>query len=332
MKKITLIAAAVAAFGVSAQANAFTAGSIVFDRDGAGSSSAINVTTFDWIPGNALAKDAIGGTPDVNGNVTFTTYFQASLGLFIRPDGPARTALDDTEFTVQATIVETGSNLGGAAASFVSVSGTYKIFYDTNLATAANDITGTGYGDGLLILEGSINAGGTGVFNNATIAAFLANPGAFPFGPVATSNLDSFVNNDKPGIYSHDGNGSSTVTVDVTYADASFFKSPVTSLLVDLNETTNLASPFVQANPSEQIVGQTPVYGVGAYLDVNGDVQFGAVNGAPCRDTGGATCDFHFQSDSATSFAARTVPEPGSLAIAGAGLALMSLIRRRKSK
>lgn len=329
MKKITLIAAAVAAFGVSAQANAFTSGSIVFDRDGAGASTAINVTTFDWIPGNALAKDAIGGTPDANGNVTFTTYFQASLGLFLRPDGPARGVLDDTEFTVQATIVEKGSNLGGAAATFESVSGTYKIFYDTNLATAANDITGTGYGDGLLILEGTINAGGTGVFNNSTIAAFLANPAAFPFGPVATSNLDSKEANDKPGIYSHNGNGSSTVTVDVTFINTNFFKSDITTLLVDLNETTNLAAPFVQANPSEEVVGQTPVYGVGAYDDGTGVIKFGSVNGAPCRD-GSSTCDFHFQSDSATSFASR-VPEPGSLAIAGAGLALMSLIRRRKS-
>ncbi|MBP9118990.1 MAG: PEP-CTERM sorting domain-containing protein [Methyloversatilis sp.] len=328
MKKITLIAAAVAALGVSAQANAFTSGSIVFDRDGAGASTAINVTTFDWIPGNALAKDAIGGTPDAQGNVTFTTYFQASLGLFLRPDGPARGVLDDTEFTVQATIVEKGSNLGGAAASFESISGTYKIFYDTTVD--ANDIAGTGYGDGQLILEGTINAGGTGVFNNSTIAAFLANPAAFPFGPVATSNLDSKETNEKAGIYSHNGNGSSTVTVDVTFANSAFFKSDVTTLLVDLNETTNLAAPFVQANPSSQVVGQTPVYGSGAYIDANGVVQFGSVNGAPCRD-GTTTCDFHFQSDSATSFAAR-VPEPGSLAIAGAGLALMSLIRRRKSK
>lgn len=325
MKKITLIAAAIAALGVSAQANAFTSGAIVFDRDGAGSSSAINVTTFDWIPGNALAKDAIGGTPDANGDITFTTYFQASLGLFIRPDGPARTVLDDTEITVQATIVETGSGVGGAAASFTSVSGTYKIFYDTTVD--ANDITGNGYGDGTLILEGTINPGGTGVFNNATIQAFLDGLTAFP---LATSNLDSKEANDKPGIYSHNGNGSSTVEVDVTFIDTNFFKSDITKLLVDLNETTNLAAPFVQANPSSQVVGQTPVYGVGAYLDANGIVQIGSVNGAPCRD-GTDSCDFHFQSDSATSFASR-VPEPGSLAIAGAGLALMSLIRRRKSK
>jgi hypothetical protein len=312
---------------VSAQANAFTSGSIVFDRDGAGASTAINVTTFDWIPGNALAKDAIGGTPDANGNITFTTYFQASLGLFIRPDGPARTALDDTEFTVQATIVETGTGIGGGAASFTSVSGTYNIFYDTSVD--ADDNAGTGYGDGQLILSGTINAGGTGVFNNATIQSWLNSGAPLPPGPIATSDLDSNGVNGKPGIYSHNGNGSSTVTVDVTFADAAFFKSDVTTLLVDLNETTNLAAPFVQANPSSQVVGQTPVYGVGAYLDENGVVQFGSVNGAGCRD-GATSCDFHFQSDSATSFASR-VPEPGSLAIAGAGLALMSLIRRRKS-
>lgn len=326
MKKITLIAAAVAALGVSAQASAFTSGSIMFDRDGAGASTAIEVSTFDWIPGNALAKDAISSA-SAGGDITFTTYFQASLGLFVSPDDALNQALSGTEFTVQATIVETGTGIGGAAASFSSVSGSYKIFYDTT--KDANDITGNGYGDGMLILEGTINAGGTGVFNNSTIAAYLANPALFPFGPVATSNLDSKAANNKPGIYSHNGNGSSTIEVDVTYIDTNFFKTDITMLLVDMNDTTNLAAPFVQANPSSQVVGQTPVYGRG-YYNVGGVEGFGTVNGAPCRD-GQSSCDFHFQSDSSTSFA-RTVPEPGSLAIAGAGLALMSLIRRRKSK
>lgn len=324
MKKITLIAAAIAALGVSAQANAFVATPIVFDMNGAAAGGVINVTSFDWTPGNALAKDAIGSTSG-----TFTTYFQASLGAFIYDDGGSQTSstpFAGSEFTVQAQIFEQGTGLGGGTATFLSLGGTYEIFYDTNAATKANNLTGQGYGDGTRILAGTINAGGSGAFTNSTILNdILVSLGFLPANPTPTTDLDGFVDNDRPGIYSHVGNGSSTLTVDVTSTDSNFFKSDITSLIVDLNDTTNLASPFNQTNPSEEVFGQTPVYGVAL---VDGFLQ--EVNGAGCED-GVATCDFHFQSDSSTSFQA-TVPEPGSLAIAGAGLALMSLIRRRKSK
>ena len=324
MKKITLIAAAIAALGVSAQASAaFTATPILFDMNGTGAGGTVNVTSFDWTPGNALAKDAIGSTTG-----QFNTYFQASLGSFINNTGGGSTTyapFAGSEFTVQAVIAEQGTGVGGASATFTSLGGSYKIFYDTNAGTKANDLTGQGYGDGLMILEGTINLGGTGSFTNQTIVGnILVALGLAPSNPFPTTNLDGFVNNDRPGIYSNVGNGSSTLTVDVTYTDGNFFKSNIKSLAVDLNDTTNLAAPFNQANPSEKVVGQTPNYGV----DLVGGV-LKPVNGAGCA-SGTATCDFHFQSDSATSF--QTVPEPGSLAIAGAGLALMSLVRRRKAK
>jgi hypothetical protein len=302
MKKITLLAAAVAALGVSAQANAaFVSSAISFDINGSAPGGVTSVTSFDWLPGNALAKDAVGSTG------TFTTYFQATLNSFVFNSGGSTTTISPmagTEFTVQATIFEQGI-VGGVTSNFVSLGGTYKIFYDTS--KDSNDVTGLGYDDGLLILEGTINLGGTGTFTNFT----LLNELLFP-----AQNLDNFGANDAPGVTSHQGIGSSNLTVDVTYIDTDFFKSDVSTLSVDLNDTTNLAAPFGQANPSDQVVGQVPVYGAGN------------VNGAACA-VGVTTCDFQFQSDSATSFAT-TVPEPGSLAIAGAGLALMSLIRRRK--
>lgn len=304
MKKITLIAAAVAALGVSAQASAaFVSSAIQFDRNGSDAGGLTSVSSFDWLPGNALAKDAVGN----DGSTTFTTYFQATLNSFVFNNGGSTTTVSPfagTEFTVQATIIEQGI-VGGVTSNFVSLGGTYKIFYDTS--KDSNDVTGLGYDDGLMILEGTINVGGTGAFTNFT----LLNELLFP-----SQNLDNFGSDDAVGVTSHQGIGSSNLFVDVTYIDTDFFKNDVSTLAVDLNDTTNLAAPFGQANPSDQVVGQIPVYGAGN------------VNGAACAP-GVATCDFHFQSDSATSFA-RNVPEPGSLAIAGAGLALMSLIRRRK--
>lgn len=347
MKKITLIAAAVAAFGVSAQANAFTSSSILFDRDGAGGSTAIEIASFDWRAGNALAKDAINAAPDANGFVYFTTYFQASLAQFRLPGDldESESVLGTSEFTVVATIFEKGTGLGTAGASFESLGGTYEIFYQA--VRDANSTTGTGFDNGTRILLGEINPGGEGTFTNFTIkayqeavAAWLAipgNPAPFPFpnGPEATLRLDSIGGDSKPSVYSHEGGGNSTLYVNVKEFDAAFFKSNIATLMVDdLRDTTNLAAPFADVNPSALVVGQTPNYGTGYYNLGPTEQGFGLVNGAGCGDfaPGVKTCDFQFQSDSTTSFTTRSVPEPGSLAIAGAGLALMSLIRRRKSK
>jgi len=305
MKKVSLVAAALAAMGLSAQANAaFDA--IQFDTNGGAAGGQVTITSFDWLPGNALAKDAIGSQTG-----TFTTYFQATLNSFVFNDNgniSTYTPAAGTEFTVQAVIQEqVVAALGGANASFISLGGTYKIFYDTS--KDSNDVTGAGFGDGIEILSGNINIGGTGSFTNFT----LLFPGFFP-----AVNLDNFGNNDAAGVTSHQGIGSSNLTVDVTSIDTDFFKSDITQLVVDISDVSNLAAPFTQANPSDQVVGQTPVYGAGN------------VNGAGCA-TGVTTCDFHFQSDSATSFAS-TVPEPGTLAAAGLGLAALGAVRRRKTK
>ena len=104
MKKITLIAAAIAALGVSAQASAaFVSGPILFDIDGAGGSATqYSVKTFDWLPGNSLSKNSIGITT----GDTFTTYFQATLNSLVLNAGGTVSANPGREFTVQAVINE----------------------------------------------------------------------------------------------------------------------------------------------------------------------------------------------------------------------------------
>jgi hypothetical protein len=103
----------------------------------------------------------------------------------------------------------------------------------------------------------------------------------------------------------------------------------VAELVLTLNygDSTNLAVPFIAAQPSDQVVGFTPNYSNTAGGGVNGaDCTIGGVTEAGVR-TG--SCDFHFQSDAAGSFT-NQVPEPGSLALVGLALAAAGVAARRK--
>jgi hypothetical protein len=118
----------------------------------------------------------------------------------------------------------------------------------------------------------------------------------------------------------------------VSFADPNFFKSNITSLLIDLQDTSNAAIPFITANPSDQVVGFTPEYALnGAGQRQNGFTSAAGIcpNGSQTETgTAGTRCDIHLQTDASTSF--NPVPEPGSLALLGGALAAISLIRGRK--
>ena len=146
---------------------------------------------------------------------------------------------------------------------------------------------------------------GTGAFTDFTRLA----PGVFPNVP-----LDQVGANNYPGVLTHQGNGSNTLNINVTFADPNFFLTNVTGLVIDANDTGNLAAPFRQANPAALVGGQAPVRGTGN------------VNGGDCP----TTCDFQFQTDNATTF--NVAPEPGSLALIALGLFSLGGLARNRSK
>jgi hypothetical protein len=319
--KATILASALAlGLGLAGQANAFNV--ISFDTNGAAAGGTIAVDTFDWIPGNALSIGALGMAGDSAAPSVITTVYQAKLGSFLNNNNgsPITTSpASGTEFTIQATITELQTGIGTSTAFFTPLGGTVKMFYDA--AANSNDISGTGFGDGLMILSGTILSG-SGTYtdvtrqNNAPQAilagASLCSAGLTTVGCVPVL-LDQSGDDNQGGVLTHTGNGSSTLNVHVDYQDNNFFKSLLTSLLIGLNDTTNLADPFVQANPSDLIVGNAPSYSL-----VGGQL----VNGGDCpKDANGnftQRCDFHFQSDGATSFQA--IPEPGTLALFSLGM------------
>lgn len=327
MNKIIKIAAALAVLGTVSQANA---GPVIIDPDGAGSASAITVTSLNWLAGNVLTIGA-GGSFGVDaatfsadlaaGTAVLRSVYQAQLNTFVNNSGGGSSTVSPTgQWTVQADFSEYAKSvaLGAASIALTPFSGKVSIYY--NPTVVANDVTGLGYDVGTKILQGSITAGSNGGFLNTT----FIDPTTFPL-----LGLDQFLpGDDAPGIQSVQGSGQSTIKIDVNTAagdfiNSAFFLTNITNLTIDAVDTGQLVAPFYNSNPSDVVVGVTPTYGSGN--TTNGT----AANVDPTTGKFVETSSFHFQSTNVTSFNA--VPEPASMALTGLGLSLIGLLRRRKA-
>jgi hypothetical protein len=300
MKKGTIagmLGLAVGCVALTQGANA----AILIDVDGPGTNVAVQVESFDFLPGNSLNVGAL-----VQGANQFTNLYQARLGAVLDSAGnviilPGLNDLSHpnafeitavAQFDLQVTGYNAGIALTTTTTAIVTAPGSVnyvKFYYDPK--PNANDLLGTGFDDGILILQGTATFGGSSFveFNTLPAVAF-----------------DQFGSNNYPGVTTKTGVGGLLLDAAVSFTDPAFFSGPIA--VASINSSTTNVFPFQQIDPSKLFVGGVVP-------------QIGAINGI-------SGPDIQIQTDATVSF--RPIPEPASMMLLGLG-AMGMLVRRRRA-
>jgi hypothetical protein len=261
---------------------------------------------IDQSPGNALSLGGVGARV----GSTSTLLYQANLGTLNNTLGNA-VFLNGTSgdyFTFVAGFNETFNSLTTSGSTTTATFGlaptgpNYFYMYATN--APGDNLTGTGFTSGQIILSGTINS-----------ANFSSNFTSNNAAPVA---FDQFQTNNYPGVTSVTGTGASAFNATITSFDPNYFPSFSASNLTLSFFNTSQVAPFQQVDPSATFSSN----GI-----ANGDVTAnrGAINGV----TGP---DFQFQADANTSFQVSAIPEPETYALMLAGLGAITFMGKRRRR
>jgi hypothetical protein len=318
MKKIgkLLLVGAAGLLLVAGQAQASSA-PFTFDPTGSGAST-LTLNAFDWAPSSALAKGAV----PVSGGNSFTLYTYAALSSYTGTNNlPLSTPLLNStgpggyEITFVAGFGETTTGVFGPTATFGLDSSNPVNFFQIYIDTTpdANQLAGTGFTDGTLIMSGRITQS-----NESYTLTLAGNPPAVQTGLLDQNGADDWTN--QQTVIGTGGGStalSSLVTIDTI--NANYFPDITNPNLLGwlLSFDTSLITPFKSANPGQAYWDPTLNSGAGGYVTPD----LGAVNGQ-------SGPDFIFQVDASQTMS--PVPEPATMLLFGTGLVGLAGIKRRK--
>jgi uncharacterized repeat protein (TIGR01451 family) len=276
---------------------------ILFDPDGSGPLTPVEVAVFDQAVGNSLQVGALPGVNNVGGT-DFRVVFQSKLSalfdensnaLSIPGLGTTFQILTETNFTAH------GSPAGTSSVTFSNPTGsgpnTFQLIYHP-IGTALNDRTGAGYafnaanGD-VVILTGHISQIVGGSITGSTAGNLDQAAGAPPAGP--TNPPTARVS------------GSSTLEVTIDTVNPAFFPDD-TEQLTALNVQSQNVAPFFQVGANSGTFFEGTSRNIGATNGISGP-------------------DIELQTDANTSLTVLCVPlnEAGVPAVNSAGQPLVDL-------